>query len=95
MEGGEADFAGADEDDSDQRGAGVERFRGRLRLAIDIAKNVHEDANGRLGGIDIFDEIWSIEFEDGFGFFVVGFQAMANGFFVGIVEAVFFEGAFF
>ena len=95
-EGGDADFARADEDDADQREAvGVERFRGRLRLAIDIAKNVHEDANGSLGGIDIFDEIGSVEFEDGFGFFVVGFEAMADGFLVGVVEAVFFEGALF
>ena len=95
-EGGDADFARADEDDADQREVvGVERFRGRLRLVIDIAKNVHEDANGSLGGIDIFDEIGPIEFEDGFGFFVVGFEAMADGFFVGVVEAVFFEGALF
>jgi hypothetical protein len=56
-------------------------------------EDIGEDADGGLGGVDGFDEVRRVELEglEGFGF--VSLEAALDDLDIGVVEAIFFEGA--
>lgn len=98
VEGGEADVAGADEEDAHGRGEAGSDFHGFDGLPFgegdDFAEDVMEDAGGGLAGVDFGDEGGGVVLEDGFGLGLVGGEAFLDDGVAGVVEAVVFEGAF-
>ena len=59
----------------------------------DVVEDGGQDAQRVLRRVDDVDDLGAVEIEDGPGFTLVGLQALADDFEVGVVEAVVAEGA--
>ena len=70
-------------------------FRDRDVFGVDDVKNIEDHFGGSLGGVDFADESASVMLQQRAAFGLVGFEAFFNHLVTGIVEPVFFKGAFF
>jgi hypothetical protein len=57
-----------------------------------LAKDVQEDFGRGLARIDLAEEFWAVEVEDGFALAFVDFEAVPDDIEVSVIEPVFFEG---
>src|SRR5688572_20882908 len=71
------------------------KFLGVMAVGHDVRKNGAQHDYRRLGRIDGDGEILTVVIEERFGFALIGLEAMANDFLIGIVEAVVLDGALF
>src|SRR5580704_4607888 len=60
---------------------------------VDVAKDGRQHLGRRLGGINLVNQLAAIEIQDRVGFALIGFEAMLDDIQVGVVEAVFAQGA--
>lgn len=58
-----------------------------------MLQDIEQNFCGRLVGVDSVDEMFSVKFQHGLGFLLVGLEPVANDFQAGVIKSVFLEGA--